>query len=83
MKFPNLTLLITLGKLALKAIVKHRKYPSIAAINQTFRKKSFNFSIIEKKDIFDKVMKLKHKKAILDSDIPVKVLKEKVDFLAE
>ena len=67
----------------LKPIVKYRKHPSITAINQAFPKKYFNFSIIEKKDIFDRIMKLKHKKAAQDPDIPVKVLKEKADFFAE
>ena len=46
----------------LKAIVKYRKHPSITAINQVFPNKYFNFSIIEKKDIFDQIVKLKHKR---------------------
>ena len=44
-----------------KAIVKYRKHPSISAINQVFPNKYFNFSIIEKIDIFDQIVKLKHK----------------------
>ena len=52
-------------------------------MNQAFPNKYFNFSIIEKENIFDQIMKLKHKKATQDSDIPVKVLKENADFLAE
>ena len=52
-------------------------------MNQTFPNKYFKYSIIEKKDIFDQIMKLKHKKATQDSDIPVKVLKENADFFAE
>ena len=66
----------------LKAIAKYRKHPSITAINQAFPNKYFNFSITEKKDISDQIMKLKHKKATQGSDIPVKVLKENADFFA-
>ena len=54
----------------LKAVVKYRKYSGITAINQALPNKHFNFSLIEKKDIFDQIMKLKHKKATQDSDIP-------------
>ena len=68
---------------ALKAIVKYRKRPSITATNQAFPNKYFNFSIIEKKDIFDQIMKLKHKKATQGSDISVKVLKENAVFFAK
>ena len=67
----------------LKTIVKYRKHPSITAINQAFPNKYFNFSIIEKKDIFDQIMKLKHKKATQGSDIHVKVLKENAGFFAK
>ena len=67
----------------LKAIVKYRKHPCITAINKAFPNKYFNFSLIEKKDIFDQIMKLKHKKATQDSDIPVKFLKENATFSAE
>ena len=64
----------------LKVIVKYRKHPSTAAISQAFPNKYFNFSIIEKKDIFDQIMKLEHKRTTQDTDIPVKVLKENADF---
>ena len=57
-----------ISQLTLKAIVKYCKHLSITAINQAFQNKYFNFSIIEKKDIFDQIMKLKHKKATQDSD---------------
>ena len=46
-----------------KAIVKYRKHLSITAINQALPNKYFDFSLTEKKDIFDQIMKLKHKKA--------------------
>ena len=59
----------------LESIVKYHKYPSIAAISQAFPNKYFNVSIVEQRDMFDQIMKLKHKKATQDSDIPVKVLK--------
>ena len=67
----------------LKVIVKYRKHSSMAAINQAFPNKYFNFSIIEKKDFFNQITKLKNKKATQDSNIPVKVLKGNADFFAE
>ena len=59
------------------------KHPSITAINQTFLNKYFNFSIIEMEYIFDRVIKLKHKRATQTSDNSVKVLKENGDCFAE
>ena len=72
-----------LSQSTLKAILKYRKHPSITAINQAFPNKYFNFSLTEKKGIFDEIIKLKQKKATQDCDIHVKVLKENAYFFAE
>ena len=48
-----------LSQSTLKAILKYRKHPSITAINQAFPNKYFNFSLTEKKGIFDEIIKLK------------------------
>ena len=72
-----------LSQSTLKAILKYRKHPSITAINQAFPNKYFNFSLTEKKGIFDEIIKLKQKKATQDSDIHVKLLKENAYFFAE
>ena len=41
----------------LETIVKYCNHPSITTINQVFPNKYFNFSIIEKENIFDQIMK--------------------------
>ena len=83
-EFDNIDqVLENISKPTLNAIVKYCKHPSIATINQAFRSKYFDFSFIEKKDIFDQIMKLKHKKATQDPDISVKVFKENGEIFAE
>ena len=51
-----------ISQTTLKAIVKYRKHHSVTGINQAFPNKCFNFSTIEKKNIFDQIMKVKYKR---------------------
>ena len=43
----------------------------------------FSFSTVEKVDAIREIKNLKKKKAIQDGDIPVKILKENVNFFVE
>ena len=62
----------------MKAIVKFRKYPITKAINDSFRNQTFSFSSIERKDVGGEINKLNSH--IQDTDIPVKIFKENIDF---
>ena len=68
----------------LKAILKHRKHPSIVAIrNKCKNKGSFSFVGVEKKEIEKEILKLDANKASQNSDIPIKLLKENVDIFSD
>ena len=67
----------------LKSIVKYRRYPSITAIQDAYKGSSFSFSTVERVDVIREIKNLSKKKAIQDDDIPVKILKENVNFFAE
>ena len=58
--------------------MKYRNHPSIIAIqNKCKDKGSFNFIEIDQKQIEKEILKLDVNKASQNSDIPIKVLKEK------
>ena len=67
----------------LKSIMKYRRHPSITAIQDAYKGSSFSFSTVEKLDVIRAIKNLRKKKAIQDDDIPVKILKENVNVLAE
>ena len=67
----------------LKSIMKYRRYPSITAIQDAYKGSSFSFSTVERVDVIREIKNLSKKKAIQDDDIPVKILKENVNFFAE
>ena len=68
---------------ALKSIMKYRRRPSITAIKDAYKGSSFSFSIFEKVNVINETKNLSKKKAIQDDDIPVKKLKENVNFFSE
>ena len=67
----------------LKSIMKYRRHPSITVIQDAYKGSSFSFSTVEKVDVIREIKNHNKKKAIQDDDIPVKILKENVDFFAE
>ena len=66
----------------LKSVIKYRRHPSLAAIQNAYKWSSFSFSTVEKVDLIREIKNLSKKKAIQDDDIPVKILKENVTFFA-
>ena len=69
---------------ALQAIMKYRNHPSINVIRHfSQRYSSFYFSQAEKNTVLKEIKRLSSKKAIHETDIPVKILKENADFFAE
>ena len=63
--------------------MKYRRHPSITAMQDAYKGNSFSFSTVEKVDAIREIKNLRKKKAIQDDDIPVKILKENVNFFAE
>ena len=69
---------------ALQAIMKYRNHPSIKTIGHSMQhSSSFYFSPVAKNTVLKEIEKLNTKKAVQDTDIPVKVLKANADFFAE
>ena len=69
---------------ALQAIMKYRSHPSINIIrpfSQSYS--SFYFSQVEKNTVLKEIRRLSSKKAVQETSIPVKILKENADFFAE
>ena len=63
--------------------MKYRSHPSITAIQDAYEGSSFSFSTVEKVDVIREIKNLSKKKAIQDNDIPVKILKDNVNFFAD
>ena len=63
--------------------MKYRRHPSITAIQGVYKQSSFSFSTVEKVDVIREIKNLSKKKAIQDNDIPVKILKDNVNFFAD
>ena len=66
---------------ALQAIMKYRNHPSINIIRHfSQRYSSFYFSQVEKNTVLKEIRRLSSKKAVQETDIPVKIWKENADF---
>ena len=64
--------------------MKYRNHPSIKTIGHFMQhSSSFYFSPVAKNTVLKEIEKLNTKKAVQDTDIPVKVLKANADFFAE
>ena len=75
---------VNIFHLTLKAIVKWRNHPSILKItseHENTPKLSFNF--VSKEHVFEEIQILDSPKAIQESDILVKLIKENRDLFAE
>ena len=69
----------------LKAIIKYKNHPSIRIIKSISKCfSSFYFSQVDKSTVLKEIRKLNMNKAVQDTDIPVKILKEKnAEYFAE
>ena len=68
----------------LNAVLKYKNHPSMHVIKRfSQRFSSFYFSHVDKNTVLKEIKKLNLNKAVQDSDIPVKVLKENADFFAD
>ena len=65
---------------ALKAIMKFRKHPSVSVITNAFKQQIFNFSKVRVDDVLEEINKLGNRKAIQNTDIPVKIPKQNPDI---
>ena len=54
--------------------------PSVSAIKIAFNPQSFNFSKVSVDDVLKEINKLGNRKAIQNTDIPVKILKQNADI---
>ena len=68
----------------LNAILKYKNHPSMHVIKRFCQRfSSFYFSHVDKNTVLKEIKKLNLNKAVQDSDIPVKILKENTDFFAD
>ena len=64
--------------------MKYRNHPSINTIRRFSQgNRGFYFSRVDKNTVLKEIRKLSSKKAVQETDIPVKVLKENANFFAE
>ena len=68
----------------LNAILKYKNHLSMHVIKRfSQRFSSFYFAHVEKNTVIKEIKKLNLNKAVQDSDIPAKILKENTDFFAD
>ena len=68
----------------LNAILKYKYHPSIPVVTRVSQRfSSFYFSPVDKNAILKEISKLKPNKAVQDTYVSVKILKENADFSAE
>ena len=65
-----------------KAILKYKNHPSIIAIKNARNGPSFYFCRVNVNDVRKEINRLKTRKAIQVTDIPVKILKENADLFS-
>ena len=67
----------------LKAIAKYKNHPSIKAIEKIPKPDNlFNFSNVDKEEVFKEIIRLDASKASQDTDVPTKVIKENADIFS-
>ena len=65
----------------LNAVLKYKDHPSICVIkNVCQRFSSFHLSTVDKNTVLKEIRKLKSNKAVQETDIPAKILKDNADF---
>ena len=67
----------------LKANEKYKYHPSIKAIKEKNLNKTFTFQTMSRSDIKKEIIRLGNSKAIQESDIPTKIIKQNVDIITE
>ena len=60
--------------------MKFRNHPSVSAIRNVFNPQSFNFSKVSTDDVLREITKLDNRKAIQNTGITVKILKQNADI---
>ena len=69
---------------AIKAIIKYKDHTSITAINRVPKSKYlFNFSNVEKNEIFQEMICLDASKTFQDTNVPTKIIKENTDIFID
>ena len=67
-----------------EAIVKRRNHPSILTITSEHQNTpKFSFNFVSKEHVLEGIQMLDSSKAIQESDIPIKLIKENSDLFAE
>ena len=66
-----------------KANEKYKYHPSIKAIKEKNLKKTFTFQTISRSDIKKEILRLDNSKAIQESDIPTKIIKQNAEIFTE
>ena len=67
----------------LKANEKYKYHPSIKAIKEKNLNTSFTFQTISRSDIKKEILRLNNSKAIQESDMPTKIIKQNVNIFTE
>ena len=68
----------------LKAILKYKDHPSIKPIERVPKLKDFfNFSKVEKTEIFQEIACLDASRVFQDTDVPTKIIKENADIFTD
>ena len=82
--FVTITENFSISDLVLKTIKKYEKHPCILKIKEKIKHEniSCSFSFVTKETILNYFHKLNPKKACLESDIPVKIIKENLDSVS-
>ena len=65
---------------ALKALMKFCNHPNVSAVRNAFNPQSSNFSKFSVDDVLEEINKLGNRKAILNTDFPIKILKQNADI---
>ena len=73
-----------ISDLVIKPIVKYRAHLNVNAVKENCTSKSnFSFSFVEKGDILKEIEMLQSNKAIQNTDIPTKLIKDNADIFQE
>ena len=76
-------LLERLSDPVLKAILKYKNHPSIAAIRNANNNYYFHFNEVSVEEDYKEIRKLSTRKSVQSTDIPSRVLKENADIFAD
>ena len=72
-----------LSKPVLKAIIKYKNHPSIAAIRNANNNVHFHFNEVSVEEVYKEITILSTGKSVQSTYIPIRLLKENVDIFAD